>query len=629
MAFIGNNPKWNTATHTPQSADPSNPVEGMIFYSDGTSRAEGFWVYTNSQWVRVGKESGGLDVFYTNDFEEDSASDLTSGNNASFDGGGTIAGTLADETASPISKARSISYTQAAGSLNDYFHTGAISLDEKQQKDFVELSFYSTYDGNDDEVIAVIYDDTNGSVLEEINIKSSSNSLRNEIRSFIPGSCSSIKVGFQVVVENIGAELVFDDFEIKMETVNEISWREEQTIQHTANASTMLDLSAEVRFNTSNLVSEGVELLSIVDNAASTRTEFTANVDCIVDITLSVQCTGAGQHYINVNSSPVVIGDRQGTANTYGDAQVTGLRLNAGDYITFQHDSGSWRSTTSPAYVYIKASRPLEAFTKSSRVPENVFSARIENNGTVSITSESSPFLDTFNRTGTGQIDWTFKPGMFTEPPSVLVKVTGSGVNAGDSMAYNVTTSGFSTASFNSGNSFTDHEFDIIVQRQGNDYRDPRKAFLFLNQSVYLKDVKPNSTGGGTFTSGSPQTRVLNTKEGSASWCSLSSNQFTLAPGRYSIQGEAPAYQVNGHRAWIHNVTDGTDDLIGSGEYAGVTNANCNITSRILGEIEITDTKTFELRHQCQTTASDGFGTAGFVGSLDEVFSIVKITRVG
>jgi hypothetical protein len=51
MAYIGNNPKWNTGTFTPQSADPSNPVEGMQFYSDGTSRSEGLWVYRDGAWA--------------------------------------------------------------------------------------------------------------------------------------------------------------------------------------------------------------------------------------------------------------------------------------------------------------------------------------------------------------------------------------------------------------------------------------------------------------------------------------------------------------------------------------------------------------------------------------------------
>lgn len=59
MSFIGNNPKWNTGKFNPQSADPSNPVEGQTFYSDGTPRVKGLWVYKNGDWVKVAEGSAG------------------------------------------------------------------------------------------------------------------------------------------------------------------------------------------------------------------------------------------------------------------------------------------------------------------------------------------------------------------------------------------------------------------------------------------------------------------------------------------------------------------------------------------------------------------------------------------
>ena len=43
----------NNITFTPQSADPGSPTEGTIFYSDGTARAVGFWFYNGSDWAQV------------------------------------------------------------------------------------------------------------------------------------------------------------------------------------------------------------------------------------------------------------------------------------------------------------------------------------------------------------------------------------------------------------------------------------------------------------------------------------------------------------------------------------------------------------------------------------------------
>jgi hypothetical protein len=40
-------------TLTPQSSDPGSPAEGMLFMSNGTPRAEGLWIYTDSAWVQI------------------------------------------------------------------------------------------------------------------------------------------------------------------------------------------------------------------------------------------------------------------------------------------------------------------------------------------------------------------------------------------------------------------------------------------------------------------------------------------------------------------------------------------------------------------------------------------------
>ncbi len=37
----------------PKSADPSSPVEGDIYYSDGTPRDEGLWLYKDAAWTKI------------------------------------------------------------------------------------------------------------------------------------------------------------------------------------------------------------------------------------------------------------------------------------------------------------------------------------------------------------------------------------------------------------------------------------------------------------------------------------------------------------------------------------------------------------------------------------------------
>lgn len=37
----------------PRSTDPTSPVEGDLFFSNGTPRAKGLWEYKNSAWVQL------------------------------------------------------------------------------------------------------------------------------------------------------------------------------------------------------------------------------------------------------------------------------------------------------------------------------------------------------------------------------------------------------------------------------------------------------------------------------------------------------------------------------------------------------------------------------------------------
>src|SRR5690606_3425852 len=116
----------------------------------------------------------------------------------------------------------------------------------------------------------------------------------------------------------------------------------------------------------------------------------------------------------------------------------------------------------------------------------------------------------------------------------------------------------------------------------------------------YIKDVKSSGVDGGTFTSGSYQTRTLNTTEGDTALVSLSSNQFTLAAGTYEIEADAPAYQVSSHKAILYNVTDSTVELIGTTEMAGTAD-EVTSRSRVVGRVTIAGSKAFEIRHRCDT----------------------------
>jgi len=164
----------------------------------------------------------------------------------------------------------------------------------------------------------------------------------------------------------------------------------------------------------------------------------------------------------------------------------------------------------------------------------------------------------------------------------------------------------------------------VYIEADGTNWQ----IVSYTRLTGHLKDVKANATQGGTFTSGAWQTRTLNTTEGDfTKFGSLSSNQFTLSAGTYIIDAIAPAFNTNAHKAKIYNITDTTDDIIGSSSYMTST-SNVVTHAPVLGQITITSSKTFELQHRAGATrATDGFGVANNF-STNEIYSIVKIVKI-
>lgn len=135
---------------------------------------------------------------------------------------------------------------------------------------------------------------------------------------------------------------------------------------------------------------------------------------------------------------------------------------------------------------------------------------------------------------------------------------------------------------------------------------------------------------GGTFTSGAWRTRTLDTEVDTFGLCALSSNQFTLQPGRYSVNGYAIGSQVDEHLAKVYDITNSADVLVGSPGYCANTIV-VNSLSVISGELVVTKPTTYELQHFCTTTrATDGFGNAGPSGaSTASNMCLLHLVKIG
>ena len=155
-----------------------------------------------------------------------------------------------------------------------------------------------------------------------------------------------------------------------------------------------------------------------------------------------------------------------------------------------------------------------------------------------------------------------------------------------------------------------------------------QKVFLG-NVSPYrkmlVKHITASGVHGGTFTSGSWQTRPITNLE-SDIFGSISSNQLTLPEGVYDWDVRAMSYDVSGHQLRIQNITDATTEHMGVTGYDW-TGSDSGSEGSVSGRITITAAKTFEIQGQCVATkTTNGFGNAQAWG--DNVYLVAEITKI-
>lgn len=140
---------------------------------------------------------------------------------------------------------------------------------------------------------------------------------------------------------------------------------------------------------------------------------------------------------------------------------------------------------------------------------------------------------------------------------------------------------------------------------------------------LWVRDEKTSGTAGGTPASGY-NVRALNTvSRNTISGASLSANRVTLPAGTYRYRGGVPAGGVGGHQGLIYNITDSAALVVGTSENSATSLAT---RSMFVGDMTITKTTVFELRHWCATT-SGALGYATGSGA-NEVYSELIFEKV-
>lgn len=165
-----------------------------------------------------GTGSGSLDTILQLTATEQ-LTDWSTGNNATVLAGGVLAGSFVKEASTPLHGAESYKYTQAAGSLNDYFLSKSFPVDVRFRGQQVYFSAPIQYNGNTGDIQIVVYCATTSTVLTTTSntIIGTNGSTQTVIAScVIPLTCTGIRVGFHVKVLNSGKIFSFDDIQVGM-----------------------------------------------------------------------------------------------------------------------------------------------------------------------------------------------------------------------------------------------------------------------------------------------------------------------------------------------------------------------------------------------------------------------------
>ena len=172
--------------------------------------------------------------------------------------------------------------------------------------------------------------------------------------------------------------------------------------------------------------------------------------------------------------------------------------------------------------------------------------------------------------------------------------------------------------------SYTKKDLNIIEQVS---YKVDIPVFDTSQEILHVQDEKSTGVHGGTFVAEGWRTRDLNTiKNNTITNASVNSNQVTLPPGIYWIEGSAPAHGVWNHQARLYDITNSKVLLVGTSEFTSDWSF-VTTSSTFYGKVVLEEETVIELQHYSTvTTANTGFG---YGSSFDVpcVYSTLTIRR--
>jgi hypothetical protein len=642
-------------------------TNGSLRFNSTLNRFEG---YKNSAFSEIGGGSAGdADTIHLLNADGAAAiSDLDlSGNNAAFDGGGTITAsslTLSTTAADLVTGTSKVfSYVPAADGSDDYFGiTYAIpkGLRGRTLGFSFEYKNDSTVADDDFRFCVKQKDGTNAGDIAYYNMSAynttNGNSGKFPISSPIFGDCTEIEIGWQNTSATTTVELHVDKLLVSSTpevgiNLAELGWTAYTptftgfgTVSEIEFWYRIQDENYEVRGHANCGTSTGVEARISLPNSATAVGTFTNNMNVgtfvrnVVNTNDVIILAQGGEAYVkcgirnNASNAPLTALNGNGFM-TAGNRFVVKFSLPVNVLSIDTHvvtPAKSNMSNPATSTASINWTTNTTHTVNEHRVGQflhlegNIVLAGAPDSATLTITLPETIDTSVFDTSTDNSIGGTF------DYVDGGVRVTHAGkirYASSTTMIFTINDTDLTQASPITWASTDEINYRIKVPISGWTSDVTFLAAIPYKRIAILKDEQTTGTDGGTFTSGSWVTRVLNTLESDTSFVSLATNQFTLTAGKYYISASAPAYDVNTHKTRLQNITDTATTVVGTTEYIDVQNFQTR--SFIEHVFTITASKTFELQHQCQTTAvTAGLGNQSVGFSAVETYAIVTIEKI-
>jgi hypothetical protein len=280
----------NGAIQVPSGTVAQRPVgvNGQIRYNSDDNIFEGF---QDGDWGSLG---GGLGSAQTITIvEADNDSTDFSGNNPIFDGGGSISGTITENTTASnfLTGEKKIYFYDASATPQDDFFGWTRNIPQGWRGRTIAYEFTYRTDAiyQDGDIVFQIKDNTNADLLinsgYSINQFSSADGNGETIRGLvnIPKDAASLDFGFQVVGPTASFDFFVDKISLDIDDFNYKNVTETQSVRYTDvnPGSYHGSINNKIPYFTTEVENDGANIVSI-DNSSTLGFSITANKDCVV-----------------------------------------------------------------------------------------------------------------------------------------------------------------------------------------------------------------------------------------------------------------------------------------------------------------------------------------------------------